>query len=511
MATASIPNTTAKAADEYVEVEVAALERDPLHRRSNVDSDYIRELKDSIVSVGVIEPPVVRRKPDDPSKLLVTAGECRRRALVLGRIPRVHVIVRDLTEIDVLEVQVHENTKRRNLHPMDEAELYEQLAQRGRTSEQIADRFGIPAESVRRRLKLCSLGKRARELYVSGSLSDFAALAVAKIPNAEIQDKAAQEMSREGVSDEQVGEMFARRYWLPMTQAPWALNDAALDAEAGACVQCPKRSIVQRDLFAADLYARAGVGKKDDFCLDPACWRRKLDLHYVAVKAEAEGAGREVLAPQAAATLFHEFGTPGERRKLRTADYVDADAPSAIDTDKTWADLVGSDEGVVIARDPDGMPRRLYPAKVARAAQRKTSRSGKVADHAAAERRASRDKDKIAQVETVALIAACVDAAKTCPVNALVTALVPAALVGLGAAAETVRQRRGADDVAELEKEAKGVPAARGILAEILLTEAADQEDVEPGEVPEVVLRVAKILDVDLKEVRRATRKGAAS
>lgn len=507
MATATATAPSLSTGDLYVELETSALERDPLHRRANVDPNYIRELKDSILSRSLIEPPVVRPIPDKPGCYYVSAGECRRRALVLGKIPRVWVIVRELSDLDVLEVQIHENKKRRDLHPMDEAELYEEMHKRGRSVELIADRLGIPAQTVQRRLKLCQLAKRPRELYLEGAISDWKALALAKIPVAEIQIKAAEDFARSEVSDEQAAETFARRYWLPIAWAPWDLADDKLDAQAGACVHCPTRSLSQRDLFADDLYARQGVGKKDDFCLNPACWQHKLDLHFVIAKGEAERAGVEVLAPQASAALFQEFGTPGQRRALRTVDYVDADGPSAIDPDKKWRDVVG-EAPAVLARDPDGMPRALYPAKVARTAQRKAKPS-RVADFAADERRASREQAKVADAETNALVEACASAAKSCSVNDLVTALVPAAIAALAPAVATVMKRRGLDTVDDLLKEAKGVPSARSILVELLLTEAVDQADVEPGEVADVLIAAAKAIGVDARAVRREARTAA--
>lgn len=451
----------------------------------------LQELADSLREVGPLQ--ALLGRPADGGRVELAAGERRRRAGLLAKVDLLPVVVREISDEEMVEIQLHENKGREDLHPMDEAELYEELARRGRSATAIAQKLGCDPSHVRRRLVLCGLSRKVRAAYVKGDLSHYAAFAIARVKAQTVQERFAADIAKRGgeVTDAVVCEILRRSYVLPLAQAPWRLDDEEMDPAAGSCVECPKRTLEQRDLFA-DVYAQAPA--KEDYCTDASCWKGKGELHWKRVSEAAAAAGATVLAKGDGLALFQEFGTPGERRRVLGGAYVDADGQSR-DLERTWRQFVGQ-EPTVLARDPDGVPRWLYPDKVARTATRAQARERKRAQQPPVETEESRARDarREAEAQTAAMIAEVAEVARECVVANLVLALVNAAVVAMPGAAAAVARRRGYESVDELLGKARGAMTAKGVLAEVLLTEAADQEDADG--VSPVVLAAAKLLGV---------------
>lgn len=276
-------------------------------RRAQLDKASIAELAESIATVGVLQPLVVRLAPlaeglnylpTDPTHEIV-AGERRFLAAKHAKLDTVPVIVRELTDEQVLEVQLVENLQRADVHPMAEAEGYEGLHKLGRTVDEIADKVGKSKAYVYARMKLLDLGQAARKAFYAGKLTASTALYVARVPLAGgLQDEAVKEITSENGWDRQP--MSARRalehiqqnYMLRLSDAPFKTGDATLLPAAGACGACPKRTGNQKELFA-DV-------KGADVCTDPGCYRAKVEAHTERAIAKARETGQAVIEGAAA-------------------------------------------------------------------------------------------------------------------------------------------------------------------------------------------------------------------
>ncbi|CAN5224294.1 hypothetical protein BH10PSE4_BH10PSE4_08290 [soil metagenome] len=135
----------------------------------------------SILANGLIQLPVVKpeRRPDgsETGYALVTAGESRRLALRLlakrKLIPKT-ALVRCLVDEanDAGEVSLAENVAREPLHPADEFDAFQDLAERqGWGAEAIAARHGVTAALVRQRLRLAAVAPDLIGLYRQGELA----------------------------------------------------------------------------------------------------------------------------------------------------------------------------------------------------------------------------------------------------------------------------------------------------------------------------------------------------
>ena len=300
-------------------IPVAEILASPSNPRKHFDDAYITELAASIKAHGLIQPITVRplplesflefnrhRAPDDdthPSYELVV-GECRWRAAKLAGLSEIPAFWRELDDKQVLEIQVVENLQRRDVHPIEEAEGYEQLMYRhGYSADDIAAKIGKSKGYVYARLKLTALRDTAREAFFAGQLDASTALLIARIPGATLQKKATQ-MILEGYSGQPLSYRAAVNYirsdfTISLKQATFKLDDATLLPAVGSCQDCPKRSGNCPEI-CADL-------DNADVCTDTACFNDKRLARRDQLIAIAEKKGIKVIVGEAA-TDFMPYG-----------------------------------------------------------------------------------------------------------------------------------------------------------------------------------------------------------
>lgn len=297
-------------------------------RRAQLDKASIAELAESIATVGVLQPLIVRPVtragglnylPTDPTHEIV-AGERRFLAAKHAKLDTVPVIVRELTDEQVLEVQLVENLQRADVHPMAEAEGYEGLHKLGRTVDEIADKVGKSKAYVYARMKLLDLGQAARKAFYAGKLTASTALYVARVPLAGgLQDEAVKEITstngwdRQPMSARRALEHIQQTYMLRLSDAPFKTGDATLLPAAGACGACPKRTGNQKELFA-DV-------KGADVCTDPGCYRAKVEAHTERAIAKARETGQSVIEGAAAKKIAPDRYTLNGYVKLDDTDF----------------------------------------------------------------------------------------------------------------------------------------------------------------------------------------------
>lgn len=99
----------------------------PTNPRKQFDKGRLEELAASMQTHGVLQPLVVRPRPNGHAGFEIVAGERRFRAAKLARLERVPVIVRVLTDIQVLEAQLIENGQREDIHPIEAGDTFAAL------------------------------------------------------------------------------------------------------------------------------------------------------------------------------------------------------------------------------------------------------------------------------------------------------------------------------------------------------------------------------------------------
>jgi ParB/RepB/Spo0J family partition protein len=269
-------------------------------RRSRFDAKLIQELAESMKPpVGVLQPILVR--PLNGGHEIV-AGERRWLAAKEAGLTEIPATVRELTDEQVLEVQLIENLQREGLHELEEAEGYEELMKLKKiNADAVADMVGRSRSYVFKRTKLLALCPEARKAFYGGLLDASKALLIARIGHHDTQRAALKDLTESRFGDGPMSfresqEHIQRKYMLRLKDAPFDIDDANLLPKAGACQACPKRTGNQKELF--------GDVKSGDVCTDPKCFDEKRQAHYAGARKALEAKGKKVLYGEAAKKVF---------------------------------------------------------------------------------------------------------------------------------------------------------------------------------------------------------------
>lgn len=285
------------------------LKPSPTNPRKNLGD--LAELVESLKRHGIIEPLVARK--NGGSTLEIVCGHRRQAAAVKAELAEVPVIVRELTDDEVLDLQLEENLERSDLTPFEEAEAFDLRIKRGQTLQHVADRIGRAPSYVAQRLKLLALDKAVRTALDEEEITLGVALVIARLPDPTLQKEA---LSRVGGSkwDRCMPAAEAAKEieeHLLLRLDTFDVTDAQLVPSAGACNECPKRTGSQVELFPDATSA--------DLCLDPKCFRTKLDALFKLRVKEAKERGQDVLPSK---ELAKSTGYSGKFRRLDDTEYV---------------------------------------------------------------------------------------------------------------------------------------------------------------------------------------------
>lgn len=298
MTTETVPapaSTKEQAAQpDYKLIQWKDLVVSPTNPRRRINEETIQSLAESIRVQGVLEPLIVRLTGE---RYEIVCGERRYRASEIAALTEIPCLVRMLSDEQVLDIQIHENLHREDVHPMDEAYGYQFLKEKLNCDvEELALRVGKPEGYVLNRLKLNQLIKEAQKDVDEAHLPLAYALEMAKY-TPEIQKYIYAEVYRtesKFQSDRWVevpvkGEMVPWKSFIEwintnihrlLSKAPFDPKATNLRSDGLACTQCPERTGAIVSLFEPNQ-----VGKKDA-CLNPACYMQKVQTHVEVRRQE---------------------------------------------------------------------------------------------------------------------------------------------------------------------------------------------------------------------------------
>jgi ParB family transcriptional regulator, chromosome partitioning protein len=181
---AAAPPATAPASAETGPrtLPIDLVQRNPSQPRRHFDEGELNELANSIRAHGVLQPILVRPIPGD--KYEIVAGERRWRAAQRAGLHAIPAVVRELNEVEVLEIAIVENVQRTDLNPIEEAQGFQALMDRfGRTQQDIADAVGKSRPHIANMLRLLALPDDLQEMVRDGRLSSGHARAILTAPD----------------------------------------------------------------------------------------------------------------------------------------------------------------------------------------------------------------------------------------------------------------------------------------------------------------------------------------
>ena len=178
---ASAP-TQAAANDGPRSIPIDLVQRNPQQPRKHFDEADLSDLAGSIKTHGVLQPILVR--PIASGRYEIVAGERRWRAAQRAGLHTIPAVVRELNEVEVLEIAIVENVQRTDLNPIEEAQGFQALIDRfGRTQQEIADAVGKSRPHIANMLRLLSLPEDLQEMVRDGRLSSGHARAILTAPD----------------------------------------------------------------------------------------------------------------------------------------------------------------------------------------------------------------------------------------------------------------------------------------------------------------------------------------
>lgn len=205
---ASDPVGGGEGGGRYREIPVDQVHPNPRQPRRVFDEDALEELAHSIREFGLLQPIIVRPRPDGDVELVM--GERRLRAARAAGLTVVPAIVRDTADEALLRDAVLENIHRADLNPLEEAAAYDQLlTEFAVTHEELAARLGRSRSQITNTVRLLRLPVRVQSRVAAGVLSAGHARALLGLAEPQAQDELATRIVAEGLSVRATEEIVA--------------------------------------------------------------------------------------------------------------------------------------------------------------------------------------------------------------------------------------------------------------------------------------------------------------
>lgn len=166
-------------------VNITKVEPNREQPRKNFDEDALEELAESIKQFGLLQPILVQ---DRKSYYEIIAGERRWRAAKKAGLKEVPVIIKNLTDQEIVEISLIENIQREDLNPIEEAQAYKRLlTEFNLKQDEVADRVSKSRTAVTNSMRLLKLDERVQQMIIDDMISTGHARALLAIEDKEQQ------------------------------------------------------------------------------------------------------------------------------------------------------------------------------------------------------------------------------------------------------------------------------------------------------------------------------------
>lgn len=190
------------------EVPINQISPNPRQPRTVFDETALNELIASIKSIGILQPPVVRKVAENKYELVM--GERRYRAAKAAGLTSIPVIIRQTPDNELLRDALIENIHRSNLNPLEEGAAYAQLlSDFGCTHDELALKLGRSRPLISNTIRLLNLPDAVQRKVASGVLSAGHARALLGLTDATEIEKLASRIVAEGLSVRSTEEVIA--------------------------------------------------------------------------------------------------------------------------------------------------------------------------------------------------------------------------------------------------------------------------------------------------------------
>lgn len=184
--------------EQVLTVDINLIKPNKDQPRKTFDEEKLMELANSIKEHGIIQPIIVKK---EDGIYTIIAGERRWRAARLLNLKDVPVIVKDLTEKEIVEISLIENIIRENLNPIEEAMAYKRLLKEfNLTQEEISKQVSKSRSAIANAMRLLNLDERIQGYLIEGVISEGHGRAILGLENKEEQYIVAQKVIDESLN-----------------------------------------------------------------------------------------------------------------------------------------------------------------------------------------------------------------------------------------------------------------------------------------------------------------------
>ncbi len=218
--------TDEKSAGETM-VNITKVEPNREQPRKNFDEDALEELAESIKQFGLLQPILVQ---DRKTYYEIIAGERRWRAAKKAGLKEVPVIIKNLSEQEIVEISLIENIQRENLNPIEEAQAYKRLlTEFNLKQDEVAERVAKSRTAVTNSMRLLKLCDNVQQMIIDDMISTGHARALITIEDPEQQYAIAQQIFDEKLSVRDV-EKLVKNLNKPVKLKKTITTDKSLEA-----------------------------------------------------------------------------------------------------------------------------------------------------------------------------------------------------------------------------------------------------------------------------------------
>jgi ParB family chromosome partitioning protein len=206
-----IPTSLTVAGNEVAQqnqIPINQIFPNPRQPRITFDETALNELISSIKSIGILQPPVVRKVGENKYELIM--GERRFRAAKAAGLTSIPVIIRQTPDNELLREALIENIHRSNLNPLEEGAAYAQLlADFGCTHDELALKLGRSRPLISNTIRLLNLPEAVQRKVAAGVISAGHARALLGLTDSNEIEKLGSRIVAEGLSVRAVEEIIA--------------------------------------------------------------------------------------------------------------------------------------------------------------------------------------------------------------------------------------------------------------------------------------------------------------
>ncbi len=209
--------------EQILNIDINLIKPNKHQPRKHFDDEKLIELANSIKEHGIIQPIIV--KPENQFFIII-AGERRWRAAKLLNLKEVPIIIKDLSDVEIVEISLIENIIREDLNPIEEALAYRKLLDEyNLTQEEISKQVSKSRSTIANSLRLLNLDDRIQGYLIEGVLSEGHGRTILGLEKKDEQYIVAQKVIDENLNVRQT-EALVRNYNKPVLKKEVRKNEA---------------------------------------------------------------------------------------------------------------------------------------------------------------------------------------------------------------------------------------------------------------------------------------------